>query len=553
MVSLHLEGRAASPGFASGPIVMMTAERCTRNPLGSSTEEAAALTTAVTRALAELRDLQKTLTDDAAEMVGFQIAMLEDPALAEPAYAAINDGAAAHTAWQKTLDDEIEGYRVSTDEYFKARTADLSDMRDRVLARLVGRGPSSIPPGAILIGEDLAPSTFLATDWREGGIVLSEGSPTSHVAMLARARGVPMVVGVPLSAAIAPGASALVDGAKGRVIISPGPEERMAFETARKRASDAADVAKRYALQSARTRNGQRIQVLLNIADPSELEALDPQICDGIGLVRTELLFEGRELPDEDAQVDVYRRIAEWAAPRPVTIRTLDAGGDKPIPGLTPVGELNPFLGVRGVRLTLRHPALFKVQLRALARAAASGAIEIMIPMIATPLELRRCRELLAEACAELEAERVAYRCPALGIMVEVPAVAIMPERFDADFFSIGSNDLVQYTLATGRDVAALADLASAADPSVLRLVEAVVAHGRRCGRKVSLCGDAGGDPALIPALLGTGLTHLSMSPSLVGRAKSVIANSTSPNLGPQRGWASWLTGRGDEQRLGRT
>ncbi len=222
--------------------------------------------------------------------------------------------------------------------------------------------------------------------------------------------------------------------------------------------------------------------------------------------------------------METYRRILRWAAGRSVTIRTLDAGGDKPIAGLTPVGELNPFLGVRGIRLSLRHPALFRTQLRALARASAEGSLEIMIPMVSVPDEIAATARLLDDVCGELAREGLPHSRPPLGIMVEVPAVGIAPDLYDADFYSIGSNDLVQYTMAAGRDVAALADIARAADPAVLRLIANVAAHGRRTGRKVSLCGDAGGDPALVPLLLDAGVRALSMTPSQIGPAKRAIA-----------------------------
>jgi phosphotransferase system enzyme I (PtsI) len=319
------------------------------------------------------------------------------------------------------------------------------------------------------------------------------------------------------------GTTAMIDGSAGSIVIAPGLQEHYDFERRRSAAvaeeRAAAAVIRRPALLS----DGTRVAVLLNIADPAELDQLDPEMCDGIGLVRTELLFAGKALPDEKTQTAVYTRIATWAAGRPVTIRTLDAGGDKPIPGLTLEGESNPFLGVRGVRLALRHPDVFKTQLRALAQAAVAGNIEIMVPMVAVPREVEETRALLQEVCAELARTGVPYRVPALGIMVEVPAVAIAPERFAADFFSIGSNDLVQYTLAAGRDVPALTGLATTAEPAVLRLIANVAHHGRLHGRKVSICGDSGGDPDLIPLLLDAGLRSLSMAPSQVGRAKLAI------------------------------
>jgi phosphotransferase system enzyme I (PtsI) len=273
------------------------------------------------------------------------------------------------------------------------------------------------------------------------------------------------------------------------------------------------------------TANGARIAVSVNIGDPSEVEALDAQSCDGIGLVRTEFLFSGKSgLPDEETQYRAYRRLAEWAAGKPVTIRTLDAGADKPIAGLTLDGETNPFLGLRGIRLSLAKPEPFRTQLRALCRAAAHGAIEVMLPMVALPHELEAARGLLEESGEELRAAGLAHRRPDLGIMVEVPAAAICVETFDAAFFSIGSNDLTQYVMAAARDSDAVAELNDPRHPAVLRLISLVAAHGAKTGRKVSLCGDAGGDPELIEALLMAGLRALSVSPAALGPVKEAIA-----------------------------
>jgi phosphotransferase system enzyme I (PtsI) len=335
-----------------------------------------------------------------------------------------------------------------------------------------------------------------------------------------------MVVGLPADLVGANGQeTALVDGAAGTVLIEPGAGALRAFAervTAREAESAAAAV---YLTKPAETSDGTPISVLANIADLAELDSLDWSTCDGIGLVRTEFLFYGApSLPDEETQYSAYRRIAEWGRGKPVTIRTLDAGGDKPIPGLTVEGETNPFLGLRGIRLSLSRPEVFRIQLRALARAATHGAIEAMLPMITVPDELARARSLLDEEIMRLSAAGVPCRRPALGIMVEVPSAAIAIADFDADFFSIGSNDLTQYVTAAARDTGTVADLNDPTNPAVLYLIKHVVAHGRRANKKVSLCGDAGGEPDLIPAFLETGLRVLSVAPASLARTKAAIA-----------------------------
>ncbi len=536
MREICLQGLPAAPGILVGTLhaIASQAESGSR-PAGDPAMELAALESAINRSIGDLEELAARVAGDGADILAFQIAMLGDEELAGPARREIGLGRAADLAWMAALSAQIADYQGASDEYFRARAADLVDLRDRVLGHLAGKAATlTMPPGAILAAEELPPSRFLALDWSQGGAVaLARGSPTSHVAMLARARGVPMAVG--LGAELlrcADGATqsrektAAIDGGRGVVVIGPGPERRAEMSALKAREDEARAVAATYRDKPASTQDGARIQVLINVADPAELEGIDPILCDGIGLVRTELLFHGHgALPDEDTQLAAYRRIVEWAAGRPVTFRTLDAGGDKPIPGLTIDNENNPFLGLRGLRLSLARPEIFLVQLRALCRVAVLGQVKVMLPMVSQPRELAQARAHLDRAIADLERARVTHARPALGIMVEVPAVALTPGRFAADFFSIGSNDLTQYVLAAARDLDSVAAIADPGDPAVLRLIGEVAAHGRSIGREVSLCGDAAADPALVPALLGAGLRTLSVAPESVGRVKAAIAS----------------------------
>jgi len=519
-------GRPAAPGIALGALFPLTIGTCARVPSGSAESEADALRSALNAALVDLQGLIARSTEDAAAILEFQVALLEDDVLAEPAFSAIAAGSVADHAWLRAMHEEIAGYEASDDEYFRARAADLYDICDRVLAHLTESAiEASVPPGAIVTAQDLAPSRFLAIDWSRGGaLALTAGSTTSHVAMLARSRGIPAVVGLGVDLSELAG-EALVDAHRGVLIVNPGPAARAQFERDAKTAATARTLSSAAALQPAVTADGTPIKIMLNIADPRELADLDSAICDGIGLVRTEFLFHDRHgLPDEEQQYSIYRRMAEWSQGRPVVIRTLDAGGDKPIPGLTPAGESNPFLGVRGLRLSLAHPDVFRMQLRALARAAMHGNVKIMLPMVTRPHELAMARGMLDAEVAALTAAGIPARCASLGIMIEVPAAAIAADQFDAEFFSIGSNDLTQYVAAAGRDIGAVADLADPAQPAMLRLYRWVAEAARAQHIEVSLCGDAGGDPRVIPLLLATGLRTLSMAPALVGGAKLAVA-----------------------------
>jgi phosphotransferase system enzyme I (PtsI) len=341
--------------------------------------------------------------------------------------------------------------------------------------------------------------------------------------MLARSRGVPMVVGL---AAIPDWARhALVDGAGGIVTFDPEPATHASFEAALAAECRSGREADRHRLDKAAMADGTPIAVMINIAGPDDLIGLDPRICDGVGLVRTEFLFHGTSgLPDEETQFEAYRRIVQWAEGRPVTIRTLDAGGDKPIRGVTLNGESNPFLGLRGIRLSLLKHEIFTVQLRALARAAVCGNVRVMVPMVTATSELDQAARLLDAAVEALGSAGVAHARPELGMMVEVPAAALCAADFDAAFYSIGSNDLTQYTMAAARDIGAVAALADAGHPAVIELVRRTVEAGRSRGVPVSVCGDAAADLSVLPPLLRAGVRILSVAPIAVGRVKAAIA-----------------------------
>ena len=525
--AVELKGQPASDGIFAGPIFFLGAARPERRASGDPSAERRAFDEAVSAAIAGLASLIETAEGEGADMLGFQIALLEDDALLEPARSLIAKGQPADEAWRKTVDAEIVGYEMSDDDYFRARAADLKDMRDRVLLHLSGGGVHLAQAGAILIGDDVPPSLFLEADWSKGGaIALSHGSPSSHVAILARSRGIPMVVGLG-DIGLNSHAEAVIDGAQGLLVLSPDDPQKKLWSD---KAKDLAVRREHEALflgKPARLQDGTAIEILINVAGAEELDSLNPDHCDGIGLMRSEFLFrDGRKLPDEDMQYKAYRRFLEWAGEKPVTIRTLDIGGDKPIKGLTPEGERNPFLGLRGVRLTLDRVETFKTQLRALARAAIHGNLKIMVPMITIASELEATAKLLDQVVADLAREGTPAKRPPLGIMVEVPAVAIAPELLaKAAFFSIGSNDLTQYVMAASRDEASVASLGDPSHPAVLRLIANVARYGREHAMPVSLCGDMASEPRHLGALISAGIRTLSVSPASIGRVKAALAD----------------------------
>lgn len=516
-------GQAAAPGLACGRIVEWPAPGQARSAASAPTRSLPEALEAAIEQLRRLRD--RAAGDDARRVLEFQIEFLGDPALLEPAQAHLAAGSDAAAAWCVAIDAQIDDFEAADNDYFRHRAADLRDMRARVLAALAGSetAEAELPADAIVIADDMLPSHFLALRWTPGqAVLLRRSSPTAHVALLARSRALPMVVALG-DVAIPPGSTAIVDGGAGTVEVSPDAATLASHEQRVVSAGRQLAEASRAAAQPGLTRTGEPVQVLLNVSDPAELQGVDPSVCDGIGLVRTELLFaEGP--PDEAAQLAAYCRLLAWAGPRPVVVRTLDAGGDKPVPGWSMPQEANPFLGVRGLRLSLRHPERFKVQLRALLRAAAQGDLRIMLPMVTHAEEVATTRALLQACSDELLGEGLGFRRPPLGVMVEVPAAALALDRLGPiDFASIGSNDLLQYTMAAARDNPAVSLLADAAHPGFERLLGLVVQGARQAGIALSLCGDLAAQPAQVPRLLAAGVRALSVPVPAVGAVKQAV------------------------------
>ena len=519
------QGRTASIGFAQGPFVRVDVAPTARRPAGLAPDEERALRSAVASAGRQIATLADGAGGEGAQILEFQVALLEDEEFLEPMFAAILDGVAADAAWISALDGQIAYYNSASDEYLRARSSDLADLRDRVLRALRGGDGATlkIPRGAVVYAEDLPPSRFLEIDWSDGGgLALMRGSPTSHVAMLSRARGIPMVV--QLGAVSTAAVTALLDGEGATLELDPSPEQIGLFQRRRELHRKNRASARAILHRPAASWDGEKIRLLINIQEVEDISHPDAQYADGVGLMRTEFLLTGRTaLPDEDTQYTAYDSVLRWAGTRPVTIRTFDAGGDKPVPGFTEDNEANPFLGVRGLRLCLRHPAIFHIQLRALARAAVRGNLKVMFPMVTTAEELEAGRAMFVETVARLLSEGVDAALPPLGIMVEVPAAALTIDRFKAAFFSIGSNDLAQYVTACDRSNGALAKLIDPLNPAVLDLIGRVAEYGKRAAIQVSLCGDMAGDPRCVPALLSRGLRELSVNPSALAQIKRTI------------------------------
>ena len=525
------EGQVACAGLAEGFIVVHSQRAQATNGLRAMhpAAERQSLEGALEKAAVELERLKESGGAVASEIIEFQIELLRDGSLLEPAFRSIDQGKSAGRSFAATIDVQVAEYRASSDKYFAARASDLEDLRERVLAALAPAAAEAPrraqEDGGIYVAEDLTPSRFLELDWsRWRGAALLGGSTASHVAILARSRGVPLLVGLRAGLdELTSGAPALLDAENGRLILDPSDLTTGAFHKRKQDRALQSDAEEKYRSAPAVSASGIRVAVQINVETEDSLEGITPDACDGIGLVRTELLFN-RGLPDEEEQLRFYRHLIDWARGKPVTVRTLDAGGDKPIPGLTAAGELNPFLGVRGIRLSFAHPEVFRVQLRALARAAAAGPLKVMLPMVTIPEEVERARKMLDQEVAALVSRGVPAKAPPLGIMVEVPAVAISIARFDAAFYSIGTNDLVQYVTASSRGAADLAALHDPLNPAVLELIARVAVHGRATGRQVSVCGDMASEPRFIPFLLEAGITSVSVPAARLGAVKQAVS-----------------------------
>jgi phosphoenolpyruvate-protein phosphotransferase len=367
------------------------------------------------------------------------------------------------------------------------------------------------------------------------GFVTAEGSKTSHVSIMARSMGIPAVVGVGSALEEAYDAETLaVDGGEGYAVADPDPDVLAEFERKQEAANAERSALEEFRHLEARTRDGRRVEVSANLGSVDEAEEALSWGAEGVGLFRTEFLFMERpELPSEDEQYEAYRRVVRTFGEKPVIIRTLDVGGDKNLPGVDQPEEKNPFLGWRGIRMSLDVPGLFKPQLRAVLRAGAHGNLKVMFPMVADVEELRTAKKILADCEEELRTEGKETGTVEVGVMIETPAAAICAGQLapEVAFFSIGTNDLVQYTLAADRGNERLWCLQSARHPAVLKLIKDTCDAASVNDVWVGVCGEAAGEPALIPKLIGLGVTELSMSAPLIPKAKKIISEVETPSI----------------------
>lgn len=519
-------GASAGIGIGSAVIVKEPSLAYDNKKVSDTTAEKARLQTALdaciekTQAMAE--DMKTRVGEKEAEILEGHVLLLMDPEMTGQMESNIeNDGMCAEASVEQVCNFYMEMFAGIEDEMFQQRATDVCDIKTRLLKILLDVEDvdlASVPEGTILVAEDLTPSMTAGINPKNvAGILTEVGGKTSHSAILARALEIPAVLSIPgITEKISNGDSIILDGSDGQVFVSP--DEKLLAEYEGKRAEYLEEKAAlaQFIGKDTVTADGVKVELCANIGKPED--ALKVVECDGegIGLFRTEFLFMDRpQVPTEDEQFEAYKKVAETLKGKPVIIRTLDIGGDKEIPYLGLEKEENPFLGFRAIRLCLSRDDLYRPQLRALLRASAYGDIRIMVPMVTCVDEVRAVKKMIEEIKAELKEEDIPYdENIKVGIMVETPAASLMADVLakEADFFSIGTNDLTGYTMAVDRGNADVEYLYSAYNPAVLRSIERVIKAGRAEGIMVGMCGEAAADPLLAPLLLSFGLNEFSVS-----------------------------------------
>jgi phosphoenolpyruvate-protein phosphotransferase (PTS system enzyme I) len=532
-----IQGIAASSGIAIAKAYRLeTPDLVVEKKVVSDPQaEVARFEAAVAKAKEELEIIKQhalqQLGEDKAAIFAAHLLVLNDPELLNPVKEKIKtEQVNAEYALNETATMFISMFEAMDNEYMKERAADIRDVTKRVLAHLLGvtiSNPSLISEEVVIIAEDLTPSdTAQLNRQYVKGFATDIGGRTSHSAIMARSMEIPAVVGTKqVTAEVQNGDVVIIDGLDGQVIVNPSEEVLAQYEEKRARyEAQKAEWAK-LVHEKTVTSDGYHVELAANIGTPDDVKGVLENGAEGIGLYRTEFLYMGRsELPTEEEQFEAYKTVLERMEGKPVVVRTLDIGGDKELPYLDLPKEMNPFLGFRAIRLCLEMQDMFRTQLRALLRASVYGNLKIMFPMIATLDEFRQAKAILLEEKEKLQREGVPVADDIeIGMMVEIPAAAVLADQFakEVDFFSIGTNDLIQYTMAADRMNERVSYLYQPYHPAILRLISNVIDAAHKEGKWAGMCGEMAGDAIAIPILLGLGLDEFSMSATSILRARS--------------------------------
>jgi phosphotransferase system enzyme I (PtsI) len=537
---VKLTGVGASEGVAVGPaFVPQTGRpepernRITEDEIEPELQRFQNAVEAVTSRLsATIDELRRSGNQEEAGIFEFHLEMAEDPELASAVEDRVKNLQSPEAAVLAAGEEYAAQFAAMDDEYLSARADDVRDVTGQISAELMGRpasGFEALEKPSVVLAWSLAPSDTARIPKRMAlAFVTAEGSRTSHVSIMARSMGIPAVVGVgPALEEALDARIVAVDGTEGSAITNPDGDTIAKFERMSEELAEELAALDEYRHVEARTTDGRRIEVAANLGSASEAEDALEWGAEGVGLFRTEFLFMERDdLPSEEEQYEAYAAVARAFGEKPVIVRTLDVGGDKDLPGVDQVHEDNPFLGWRGIRMSLDTPDLFKPQLRAILRAAVHGNLKVMFPMVADVGELKAAKKMLEGIRAELEEEGAQIGEVETGVMIETPAAAVCAAELaeESAFFSVGTNDLVQYTLAADRGNERLRRLQSADHPAVLALIRQTCEAAEAAGIPVGVCGEAAGEPEMIPKLVGLGVTELSMGAPSIPRAKKIVS-----------------------------
>lgn len=537
------QGKGVSEGLAMAQIHLFTPKlpEISRQPAADAEAEVAKLEKTLAAAEEELRGLYETakekMGEQEAEIFDAHLTILGDEySVREPIIQRIREQKQnAAAAIEDQFDELAQMFRSLGDELMAERAADAEDLKQQLLRICLGCGRqdlSVLPGDVIVLAEELTPSDTVRMDTAHvKGIATRLGGATAHSAIIARTLGIPAAAGIDgWQTEALNGHMAILDGADGTLTVDPTDEETACYQSRKAQADCEAQALEAFRTCPSQTKDGAALEICANIGTPQEAQQAMKYGADGVGLFRSEFLFMDRDaLPTEDEQFEAYRTAAQTMAGKPLIIRTLDVGGDKKLPTLELPHEDNPFLGFRAIRMTLSHPEIFRPQLRAILRAAAYGDVRVMFPMIGSMDQLREAKALLREQEQTLQAEGVPTGPVKVGMMVEIPAAAVLAEEFvkEVDFFSIGTNDLTQYTLAVERGNAAVAHLYAPEHPAVLRLIAMTAQAAAERHIPCGMCGEAAGDPKLAPAFVGMGVNELSMSPRRVPAVRKLLSELT--------------------------
>jgi phosphotransferase system enzyme I (PtsP) len=536
---LELRGMGTVRGIAIGPVYRLEDPidlgHLDYTPSQSVEQEEADLLRAIHEARRDLDDTRDELGDkfgpDFAAVFNTHIQILEDKGFVAKLRSEVRAGGSALGALVNVLAAYRRTFARVGDRYFRERMMDVEDVGRRVMERILGERQEmiSLTEGAIVVTDNILPSHFARLEVDKMAAIVSEhGGPTSHGAIFARTLEIPAVTGVAsIQAAARPGETAIVDGADGTIYLSPDEHLLKEYQRARQRYAIAVEHLDALRDRLAETRDGRRISLTANCGLVSDLRLVDQHGAEGIGLFRTEMLaLVHRGFPGEEEQKQIYERVAQHLAPRPVTVRTLDLGGDKDVSGLGVQGEENPQLGCRSIRLSLANVDGFRQQLRAILRASVQGNVRLLLPMISSLSELRKARVIIADVKKELARAGTPFdpEIP-IGLMIEVPSAALTADILarECDFFSIGTNDLTQYTLAVDRGNEHVGHLYDPLHPGVLALIDRCVRAGARAGISVALCGEMASNPLAVPILVGLGIAELSGTPSALPIVREIV------------------------------